>query len=166
MQERVNEETKAIIIKAVKLTTPKFKDALKILLKKSYETGKRAAIGERTSLKKLGINDQSLKNIEITDGNIKSFEKTAKKYHMKYALKKDVKTNPPTYYVFFKAKDLDVMDLAFKDYLGKELTKDLPKLDAEKDQPSVKQELGKMKEKSKALANDKVKNKVKNERSL
>ena len=47
----------------------------------------------------------SVKNIEITEQNIKAFSVVAKKYDIDYALKKDPTTEPPHYYVFFKAKD-------------------------------------------------------------
>lgn len=32
--------------------------------------------------------------------------------------------DPPRYYVFFKARDADVMTAAFKEYTGKSLNKD------------------------------------------
>ena len=40
-------------------------------------------------------------NIEITEGNIKAFESTAKKYGIDFALKMDTTGNPPRYRVFF-----------------------------------------------------------------
>ena len=43
-------------------------------------------------------------NIEITDGNIKSFEKVARKYGIDFALKKDVSTQPPRYLAFSRVK--------------------------------------------------------------
>ena len=62
-----------------------------------------------------------LSNIEVTDGNIKSFEKCARKYSIDFSLKKDTSISPPRYFVFFKAKDVDVMTAAFKEYTGKSL---------------------------------------------
>ena len=40
----------------------------------------------------------------------------ARKYSIDYALKKDKTISPPVYYVFFRAKDVDVMTAAFKEY--------------------------------------------------
>ena len=74
-----------------------------------------------------------LSNIEITDGNIKSFERVAKKYRLDFALKKDSSTKPPTYYVFFKGQDTEMMNLAFKKYLGVQMNK--------KDKPSIMEKL-------------------------
>ena len=62
-------------------------------------------------------------NLEITDGNIKDFEKTARKYNIDFALKKDKSVDPPKYIVFFKARDVDVMTEAFKDYTKVNLKK-------------------------------------------
>lgn len=66
---------------------------------------------------------QGLTNIEITNRNIKSFERVANKYKIDFALKKDKSVDPPRYLVFFKAKDMDVMTAAFKEFSAKELTK-------------------------------------------
>lgn len=66
---------------------------------------------------------QGLTNIEITNRNIKSFERVANKYKIDFALKKDKSVDPPRYLVFFKAKDMDVMTAAFKEFSSKELTK-------------------------------------------
>lgn len=37
---------------------------------------------------------------------------------MDYCLKKDRSSEPPRYYVFFKARDVDSMTAAFKEYTG------------------------------------------------
>ena len=66
---------------------------------------------------------QGLTNIEITNRNIKSFERVANKYKIDFALKKDKSVDPPRYLVFFKAKDVDVMTAAFKEFSAKELIK-------------------------------------------
>jgi chemotaxis receptor (MCP) glutamine deamidase CheD len=63
-------------------------------------------------------------NIEITDGNIKSFERVARKYGVNYALKKDVSGEHPRYLVFFKAKDTDALTAAFKEYAAKEIKRE------------------------------------------
>jgi hypothetical protein len=66
----------------------------------------------------------SLSNIEITDGNIKSFDPIARKYGISYALQKDSSSDPPRWMVFFKAKDVDAMTAAFKEYSAKALKKE------------------------------------------
>ena len=63
-------------------------------------------------------------NIEITEGNIKAFESTAKKYGIDFALKKDATESPPRYLVFFKGRDADVLTAAFKEFSAKKLTQE------------------------------------------
>lgn len=77
----------------------------------------------KQTLKKLMQQGSELTNIEITDSNIKSFNKVARKYGIDYSLKRDSSVNPPRYLVFFKAKDVDVMNAAFKEYAGVSLKK-------------------------------------------
>lgn len=44
----------------------------------------------KQSIKHLMSQNAAISNIEVTDGNIKSFERTASKYGLDFALKKDV----------------------------------------------------------------------------
>ena len=92
-------------------------------------------------------------NIEITDGNIKAFESTAKKYGIDYALKKDATEQPPRYLVFFKGRDADVLTAAFKEFSAKKLTQE--------QRPSIRKALAAFRDKAKQLnaSRQKVKNK-------
>ena len=165
MQEQVNEKTIAFQVNAAKLTANELKKLIALYLrhqnqKKMNKKGIKSVkpLG-KTTLEKLSKKYDGLKNIEITEKNIKDFEKVAKKYNLEYALKKDVQSNPPTYFVFFKGKDLDVIDFAFKEYLKSSLekTKDV--------KPSLKAALKEMVEKAKKLNKDKAK-KPQKEQSL
>ena len=60
-------------------------------------------------------------NIEITDKNIKSFERYARKYGINYALKKDKSKEPPVYLVFFKGRDQDALNAAFREFSQKQI---------------------------------------------
>ena len=55
-------------------------------------------------MEQLKAEKKELSNIEITDKNIKSFEKYARKYEVDYCLKKDCSMEPPRYYVFLGQK--------------------------------------------------------------
>lgn len=77
----------------------------------------------KQSLESMMKNGSELTNIEITDNNIRSFERVARKYSIDYSLKKDKSVDPPKYLVFFRAKDVDVMTAAFKEYTGATLQK-------------------------------------------
>ena len=95
----------------------------------------------------------AISNIEVTDGNIKSFERTASKYGLDFALKKDVSVEPPSYLVFFKGRDVDVMTAAFKEFSAKTVK--------QKEQPSIRHKLDQEKARSKAQHKEKVKVKTK-----
>lgn len=56
-------------------------------------------------------------SIEVTERNIKSFERTAAKYSVDFAVKKDKGSVPPKYIVFFKGRDEDVITQAFREYV-------------------------------------------------
>ena len=138
MQEEVNEKTVALIIRSGKLSAEALKVALVQLTremeksrnKKSSQKEQRksqapdkSTFQGKTTLKKMMQEGSQLTNIEITDNNIKSFEKVARKYGIDYSLKKDTAGDKPRYLVFFRARDADVMTAAFKEYTGATLTK-------------------------------------------
>jgi len=165
MQEQVNEKTIALQVNATKFTANELKKLIALYLRHRNQNkiNKRGIKSVKplgkTTLEKLSKKYDGLKNIEITEKNIKDFEKVAKKYNLEYALKKDDQPSLPTYFVFFKGKDLDVIDFAFKEYLKSSLdkTKDV--------RPSLRTALKEMVEKAKNLNKDKVK-KLEKEQSL
>lgn len=137
MQEEVNEKTIALCIRGGKVTADILKAALTKLLRDMEKSRNKAhqKTAEKTqekpevvkrgkqSLEKMMEEGSQLTNIEITDKNIRSFERVARKYSIDYSLKKDKSVDPPKYLVFFKAKDVDVMTAAFKEYTGVTLQK-------------------------------------------
>ncbi|WP_236910454.1 PcfB family protein [Clostridium sp. Cult3] len=154
MQEEVTEKSIAFVAKNNKMTLSVLKTLISAYLKeKEKQKISKGQIIKRKkiSLKELSKKYDGLKSIEINEDNIKGFEKTAKKYGIEYALKKDKTTDPPIYIVFFKGKDTDILDTAFREFIGNEMDKDK--------RPSLKQALNKMKEISKSLNKDKVKKK-------
>ena len=156
MQDEINEKTVAISIKATKLTAQTLQKALKLLLaqmKKQHDKNK-IPHGKQT-LKQLARQNAGLSNIEITEGNIKEFESTAKKYGVDFALKKDSTENPPRYLVFFKSRDADALTEAFREFSAKKLQRDK--------KPSIRKLLSKLKEaaQSRNAQRDKVKDKEK-----
>ena len=84
--------------------------------KESSKKAEKSVPRGKQTVGKLMNQRQGLTNIEITNRNIKSFERVANKYKIDFALKKDKSVDPPRYLVFFKAKDMDVMTAAFKEF--------------------------------------------------
>ncbi len=137
MQDEVNEKVVSLCVNGGKISARILKSAmLKALARMEQEkrNGKQKQVEKKTgreeavyhgkqSMEKLMKQNCELSNIEVTDGNIKSFEKCARKYNIDFSLKKDTSISPPRYFVFFKAKDADVMTAAFKEYTGKSLDK-------------------------------------------
>jgi hypothetical protein len=127
LQEEVNEKTIALSIRTTKMTASILKVAMRQFLAgagkvKNKLTSDKPVSGKQT-MKQLMKQNTQLTNIEVTDGNIRSFERIARKYYIDFSLKKDSATTPPRYIVFFKAKDVDVMTLAFKEYSDVQLKK-------------------------------------------
>ena len=59
-----------------------------------------------------------LDSIEVFERNIGDFLKTARKYDVDFALKRD-RNNPPTYHVFFSAARKEDFKRAFSEYIDK-----------------------------------------------
>ena len=129
MQEEINHKTITVCINGAKVTTRVLKAALRALLRArekhkqsvqrrgaAYQEEDVAVNRGKQSLRDLQTEGSELSNIEITDENIKSFERYARKYGVDYALKKDKAADPPRYFVFFRARDVKTMEAAFKEY--------------------------------------------------
>lgn len=89
-------------------------------------------------IKSLQKSGAQITNIVVTDTNIKSFDRVARKYGIDYSLKKAEQEGKTEYLVFFKAKDVDVMTAAFKEYTGVSLKKE--------QRQSIRKKLEKVKE--------------------
>lgn len=125
MQEEIENRTVTLIISAVKLTARELKAGMDKYLseKKSKAMEKARAApekptGKQTVRQLIGQN-QGVSNIEITERNIKGFDRVARKYGVDYAIKKDKTGEIPKYLVFFKARDADALTAAFTEYTGK-----------------------------------------------
>ena len=115
MQEEVTQKTIALVIKTAKLDANVLKAAMKMYL--NHHKQKAQKTHGKTSVKKLVGEGVGASSIEITDGNIKSFERVAKKYNVDFAITKDKATKPPKYMVLFKGRDADVIAQAFKEFV-------------------------------------------------
>ena len=153
MQEEVNEKVIALSIKGTKLTAELLQKSMKFLLSQiKKQTTKAMQPHGKQTLKQLMKQNAGVSNIEITDGNIKAFESTAKKYRIDFALKKDTTEQPPRYLMFFKGRDADVLTAAFKEFSQKKLNA--------REKPSIRQTITAMKEK--AAAKNAERGKLKN----
>ena len=94
MQDEVNTKVVAIMIKGGKISAEVLKKALDKFVQEIEKAQKqmqqpKTYRGKQT-IKHLMSQNAAISNIEVTDGNIKSFERTASKYGLDFALKKDI----------------------------------------------------------------------------
>ena len=145
MQEEVSTKIVAIAIRGGKISAEVLEKALKKFVQELEKAQKTASQPKtyrgKQTVKHLVSQNAAISNIEVTDGNIKSFDRTAKKYGIDYALKKDMSELPPRYIVFFKGRDVDVMTQAFKEFSAKTVKR--------QEKPSLRQQLSKQIQKAK-----------------
>lgn len=152
MQEQNSEKTVALAVKTGKMSAKVLKDCMKAFLASQKNKSPKVYKGKQ-SVKQLTASGAQLTNIEVTDQNIKAFDKTARKYGIDYALKKDITQEPPKYFVFFKAKDMDVLTMAFKEFSANQLKKE--------EKPSIKAQLKTLGEQVKAKVQERTRQKSK-----
>ena len=114
VQEEVNQKAVAISLKATKLTGRLLAKVIAAALRKMRQARDAPHHGKQT-VKQLARQNAGMQSIEITDDNIGSFEKYARKYGVDFALKRD-NGSPPKWMVFFKARDADALTAAFTEF--------------------------------------------------
>ena len=115
MEEEVTQKTIALVIKAAKLDANALKTGMRMYL--NHRRQRAGRTHGRVSVKKLLGEGAGASSIEVTDGNIRSFERAARKYNVDIAVKKDRTSEPPKYLVFFKGRDADAVAQAFREFV-------------------------------------------------
>lgn len=114
IQEDVEQKAVAISVKATKLSGRLLAKVIAAALRKMRQARDAPHHGKQT-VKQLARQNAGMQSIEITDDNIRSFEKYARKYGVDFALKRD-NGSPPKWMVFFKARDADALTAAFTEF--------------------------------------------------
>ena len=125
MQEDFENRSVSLAIHTSKLTAQTLKNAISKYL--AHRKGKRLHKGQvpdvisrgKQTVKQLVGQNQCVTNIEVTEKNIKSFDRVARKYCVDYAVKKVRSVSPPMYLVFFKARAADALTAALTEYTAK-----------------------------------------------
>lgn len=133
MQEEVEQRVVTLIVDCAKLTEQELRKALGKLLEQ-MKSRKQTPHGKMT-VKQLAAQNKGMQSIEVTDKNIGSFSRIARKYGIDFApfKAKDKKR----YLIFFKAQDTDAMTAAFQEYTAKVVSRT--------ERPSVLAKLAKIK---------------------
>lgn len=128
MQEEIENRTMNLAISTTKLTARGIirlaAKGLAYIKRKSHEAAlKNKKPDGRQTIQQLIGQNQGVTNIDISQTDLKGFEKYARKYGVDYAITKDKSVFPPKYLVFFKARDADAMTAAFNAYSAEVLAK-------------------------------------------
>ena len=121
MQEEVEQRVVTLIVNCSKLTEQELKKALAKLLEQMKSQKQSKQLHGRMTVKQLAAQNKGMQSIEVTDKNIGSFSKIARKYGIDFAPFKA--KGQDRYLVFFKAQDTDAMTAAFKEYTEKTIKK-------------------------------------------
>ncbi len=150
MQDEVRDKSVAFVINVGKTGGRITADLLRAAMRHYLQEARnpKAHHGKQT-VKQLVQQGAGVQNIEITDKNIKSFERVARKYGVDFALKKDPANGK--YLVFFKARDADALNAAFAEYTAKTLKQGQQK------RPSVRERLSHFKEVVKNIVHEAAK---------
>lgn len=128
MQEEIENRTVNLAISTTKLTARGIirlaAKGLAYIKRKSRDAAlKNEKPDGRQTIQQLIGQNQGVTNIDISQTDLKGFEKYARKYGVDYAITKDKSVFPPKYLVFFKARDADAMTAAFNAYSAEVLAK-------------------------------------------
>ena len=135
MQEEVEQRVVTLIVDCAKLTEQELRKALGKLLEQMKTRKQSKQPHGKMTVKELASQNKGMQSIEVTDKNIGSFSRIARKYGIDFApfKAKDKKR----YLIFFKAQDTDAMTAAFQEYTAKVVNRT--------ERPSVLAKLAKIK---------------------
>lgn len=129
MQEEVENRTLTLIVNGSKFSGRMFKAAIAKYMAHRKEVkvhknrdGPVISHGKQ-SVKQLVGQGQGVSNIELTDPSIRAFDRIARKYGVDYAVKRDRSSDPPKFLIFFKGRDNDAIEAAFREYAGNKVRK-------------------------------------------
>ena len=154
MQEEIEQKVVVEIKGCARLTGAELRRALaQLLVQLKNQKARSAQQGKgprgKMTVKQLAAQDRGMQSIEVTDKNIGSFNRVARKYGIDFAPFK-VK-GEDKYLVFFKAPDTDAMTAAFTEYTQKQVR--------QASRPSMLAQLQKLQEQMKNVVHDRTKRK-------
>ena len=137
LQEQANEKTVGLVCRSTRMSASTFMRLCEKYLRhrrmvvrdkkisKRYDPARQKINqAKRIKVKELVKEGAGVSSVEIKDEKIRQFEKLARRNGVRYAIKKDKSTTPPTYIVFFKAKDGEMIDRTMKEFLKRSISKD------------------------------------------
>ena len=134
MQEQIDREAIAIVVKASKLTSQALAKAFEAVLRKIQKEHREAQAPEgRQSVRKLMNHNVDTDNVPI-QGDKGLFEKVARKWHVDYAFRR---TGPQKYLLLFKTGQAGHITQALSEYSNRIVKRERDK------RPPIRDELEK-----------------------
>lgn len=121
MQEEVEQRVLTLIVNSSKLTEKELRKALGKALAQIKTCRQNKQSHGKITVKQLAAQNRGMQSVEVTDQNIGSFTRIARKYGIDFAPFKA--KGQDRYLVFFKSQDADAMTAAFKEYTAQTVKK-------------------------------------------
>lgn len=121
MQEEVEQRVVTLAVNCSKLTEQELKKALSKLLAQMKAHHQTKQPHGKMTVKQLAAQNRGMQSVEVTDQNIGSFTRIARKYGIDFAPFKA--KDQDRYLIFFKSQDADAMTAAFKEYTAQTVQK-------------------------------------------
>lgn len=121
MQEEVEQRVVTLVVNCSKLTEQELRKALSKLLAQMKAQRQAKHPHGKMTVKQLAAQNRGMQSVEVTDQNIGSFNRIARKYGIDFAPFKA--KDQDRYLIFFKSQDADAMTAAFKEYTAKTVQK-------------------------------------------
>ncbi len=136
MEQEVNMKMVCIVMQSSEKASQVFYNALqKFIAKQSnnYTKSKDSAVnkaepkGKIVKVKDLRKDGDQVEFEKMGNDNMKDFRKYARKYGVSYSMEKDKSSTPPTYMIFFKAKDGNLIRKAMNSFVAEKMKDDKEK---------------------------------------
>lgn len=157
MQEEVEGKAVTLLVSGARLSARTLKEVISRYLqaqKGQFRKLRSSGVEKKgkQSVKSLMKQGQGVVPMEVKGKGIRQLEKITRKYRIDYSIKKCRGTEKPTYQIYFKAKDKDMMTQAFEEFAGK-------KVKAASRKASVVEKLNQFKEMIRNSVQERVRNK-------
>lgn len=129
MEQEVNMKTTCIAIQSSEKVGQAFMRGLNGFVEKQKRvilsagsTNKSApnkeVAGKIVKVKDLRKDGSQVEYVDMGNDELKNFRKYARKYGVTYSMEKNKATDPPTYLIYFKAKDSTLINKAISEYVS------------------------------------------------
>lgn len=129
MEQEVNMKTTCIAIQSSEKAGQAFMRGLngfvekqKSVIRSAGSTNKSApnkeVAGKIVKVKDLRKDGSQVEYVDMGNDELKNFRKYARKYGVTYSMEKNKATSPPTYLIYFKAKDSTLINKAISEYVS------------------------------------------------